>query len=278
MNATTPHRFHWRALTSVLMTLAFLVLAVSGTILFLAPPGRVANWTNWTALGLRKSDWGGLHIWFAAVFLGLTAAHVAFNLRPLLGYLRDRLSHRLAWRREWLVAAGACGVIFAGTLAQLPPFASFLAWNEALKESWDEPAVRAPIPHAELLSFAALAEKAGVDAAEATRRLHAAGVSGFEATAKVQEIATAAGISAQRIYELIRAGAPEATHAGQVGGGSGWKTLRQFCADEALEFGVARDRLVAAGIVMEENATMRDLAARAGRKPYELVAIIRGEP
>ena len=36
-------RFQWRALTSVLMTLGFMLLAVSGTVLFLSPPGRVAN-------------------------------------------------------------------------------------------------------------------------------------------------------------------------------------------------------------------------------------------
>jgi hypothetical protein len=33
-----------------------------------------------------------------------------------------------------------------------------LAWNEAFKASRDRPAERAPIPHAELLTLAALAE------------------------------------------------------------------------------------------------------------------------
>jgi hypothetical protein len=62
MNDKTSAGFQWRALTSVLMTLGFVLLAASGIVLFLSPPGRVANWTNWTILGLRKSDWGGVHI------------------------------------------------------------------------------------------------------------------------------------------------------------------------------------------------------------------------
>ena len=89
MNNSTAPRFQWRALTSVLMTLGFMMLALSGIMLFLAPPGRVANWTNWTLLGLRKSAWGGLHIWFGTLFLVLTAVHVFFNWRPLLGYPRQ---------------------------------------------------------------------------------------------------------------------------------------------------------------------------------------------
>ena len=277
MNDSTSTRFQWRALTSVVVALAFLLLAASGAVLFLSPPGRVANWTAWTILGLRKSEWTGLHIWFSAIFLAGAAGHLLYNLRPMLGYFKDRVSRRVAVRREWLVAAGLCAVVAAGTLAKVPPFATLLAWNEDLKESWDRPAERAPIPHAELLTLAALAEKGGVDLASATARLTAKGVVGFTGETVVQQIAGGAKLSAQQVYDIILTAPKETeTHAeGQAGGGLGWKTLAQFCADEGIDATAALNRLASKGIAASETRTLREVATAANRKPYELLEIIR---
>lgn len=278
MNHFSATRFQWRALTSVLVGLAFLLLAASGAVLFLSPPGRVANWTNWAIFGLRKSEWTGLHIWFSAIFLAGAAGHVLYNLRPMLSYFKDRTTRRATLRREWLVAAGLCGVVAAGTLAKVPPFATLMAWNEELKESWDRPAERAPIPHAELLTLAALAEKGDVDLASATARLTAKGISGFTGETVVQQIANGAKLSAQHVYDIILT-APKATGTraeGQAGGGLGFKTLVQFCTDEGIEIGPAMARLTASGLTASEKLTMREIAANGGRKPYELLEIIRG--
>jgi len=263
------------------MTLGFMLLALSGTMLFLSPPGRVANWTNWTLLGLRKSEWGALHIWFGCLFLGMTALHVFFNWRPLFSYLKGRATRSVGFRAEWVVAVGVFAVIFGGTRAGVPPFSSLLAWNESFKESWDRPAGRAPIPHAELLTLAALAEKGGVDLASASARLTAKGVSGFTGASVVQQIADGAKLSAQQIYDIILTAPKPAGggHAeGKAGGGLGWKTLAQFCADEGLEVAVAIARLKAGGIAAEEKQTLRELATASGRKPYELPELIRGTP
>lgn len=276
-DSSTPH-FQWRALTSVVVAFAFLLLAGSGAVLFLSPPGRVANWTNWAILGLRKSEWTGLHIWFSAIFLAGAAGHVLYNLRPMLSYFKDRTTRRATLRREWLVAAGLCGVVAAGTLAKVPPFATLMAWNEELKESWDRPAERAPIPHAELLTLAALAEKGDVDLASATARLTAKGINGFTGETVVQQIADGAQLSAQHVYDIILT-APKATGTraeGQAGGGLGFKTLVQFCTDEGIEIGPAMARLTASGLTASEKLTMREIAANGGRKPYELLEIIRG--
>ncbi len=279
MNATAP-RFQWRALTSVLMTLGFLMLALSGLVLFLAPPGRVANWTNWTMLGLRKSDWGGLHIWFGALFLGMSAAHVCFNWRPLAGYLKNRATRSLGFRLEWAVAAGLVVIVFGGTRAGVPPFSSLLAWNESLKESWDRPAERAPIPHAELLTLAALAEKGGVELTAAQARLSARGIAGVPAETVVQKIADDAKLSARQVYEIILAGPPAAASGhteGKAGGGPGWKTLAQFCADEGIALDGARARLAARGFKADAGQTLREIASSSGQKPYELVELIRAK-
>ena len=99
----------WRAMTSVLIACSFLLLLISGAVLFVSPPGRVANWGNWRMVGLTKHEWTGVHTWFAAVFVLMAVFHLLFNLRPLMNYFRDRLTRRLGWRWEWVVAVALCG-------------------------------------------------------------------------------------------------------------------------------------------------------------------------
>jgi hypothetical protein len=135
-------RFAWRSLTSVLIATAFIVLVLSGIILFVSPPGRIANWTNWTILGLRKHEWIGLHVCFSALFLLVTVFHLIFNWRPMLNNFRDRLSRRVGFRWEWLVALAICGGVWIGTRAGVPPFSSLLAFSERVKETWDKPRER----------------------------------------------------------------------------------------------------------------------------------------
>ena len=81
----------WRAMTSVFIAGSFLLLLVSGAVLFVSPPGRVANWSDWRMIGLTKHEWSGVHTGFAAVFVFMVGFHLVFNFRPLRNYFRDRL-------------------------------------------------------------------------------------------------------------------------------------------------------------------------------------------
>jgi hypothetical protein len=95
----------------------------------------------------------------------------------------------------------------------------------------------------------------------------------------VQQIADGAKLSAPQIYDIILTAPKPAGggHAeGKAGGGLGWKTLAQFCADEGIEVAVALARLKAGGITAGENHTLRELATAGGRKPYALPDLIRG--
>ncbi len=287
---TTPSQpragFRWRAFASVLIAAAFAVLTVSGVILFIAPPGRVANWTNWAILGLRKTDWAALHIVFSALFLLAAAAHVWFNWRPMLGYFKTRWQEASGWRWEWLAAVAVSLGLYAGTRAGIPPFSNLLAWNEAVRESWDSPQERAPIPHAELLTMQELCSQAAVDYAAAQARLAAQGITNFHEGTLVRDLAAESRLSAQRLFQIMTA--PEARASGPngsgqgtgqgSGGGPGRKTLAEYCASEGLEVQAAMARLTAKGFKAEPNLTLREIAVNNGfSKPYELLEILRGK-
>ncbi|MCK4782139.1 MAG: DUF4405 domain-containing protein, partial [Desulfobacteraceae bacterium] len=59
--AKNRKRFNWRGWTTFVVTISFVVDTISGIILYVAPPGRIANWTNWTIWGLNKEEWAAIH-------------------------------------------------------------------------------------------------------------------------------------------------------------------------------------------------------------------------
>ena len=278
--------FQWRALTSVVITLSFLALAVSGSVLWASPPGRIANWTDWAMLGLRKSDWIDLHILFGLLFVVASVFHIILNWRPLLSYFRSKVSHQFAWRREWLAAVALCVGLFVAVRLELPPFSTFLAFTGNLRESWGTKNERPPIPHAELLTLRELAEKAGVALTNALARLEARGIKGATPDLRMAELAKRNRLPAQRIYDLM-VPSPTSPNSGQKGlgrgpggrggDGAGRKTLSQFCVQEGIDLKTAMARLEAKGLKASAAQTMREIAVENGyQRPYELMQIIRG--
>lgn len=141
LNITANNRFtlRLRAFTSVLMALTCLALVASGVVLFIAPAGRTANWGDWRALGLTKRDWIELHIWFSVIFLLAAGLHLFFNFRPLLNYFKNRLTRRIGFRPEWLLAVCVCAGVLAGTRAGVPPFSTLLNFQAQLKRGREAP-------------------------------------------------------------------------------------------------------------------------------------------
>ncbi|MBM4059983.1 MAG: DUF4405 domain-containing protein [Planctomycetes bacterium] len=288
-----PQRpFRLRACISVVVALCFVVLVTSGAILFLAPPGRVANWTDWRIASFTKHDWANLHVVFAALFLIGGLLHVWFNWRPLVSYFKSRaaVGRRLRW--EWPVALLVCIIVFAGVRTEVPPFSTLLQWSEGLRRSWEQPAQRAPIAHAEELTLAELCDRAGVPLAAAKERLAAAGVQDADDGVVIGQLAERNGLTPARVHELVQgtpAGAAgggehgaEGSRGGAGGGGNrggfGRKTLRDACTDEGVGLDEALERLRAKGIDAKAEDTLRDVANRNGLdRPGAILEAIRGK-
>jgi hypothetical protein len=252
--------------------------------LFISPPGRIANWTDWSIAGLRKSEWAGLHITFSTLFLLVTIIHVVFNWRPLVGYFKDRMTRRIGWRWEWAAAVMLAVGVFWATRAGLPPFSSLLALNETAKDSWDEPSRRAPIPHAELLTLEELAAEAKVELEDATERLTRRNLEGVGAQVVVKDLAERNGIPARQVFEIMvgETGESPRQTPGRgrhgAGGGRGQQTLEQFCAEEGIDMESALKRLEARGIRAKAQQGLREIAVENGfGRPFEIMDVIRGE-
>jgi hypothetical protein len=281
------NRFNWRAFTSILTALSFIGMCVTGIVLFVVPPGRIANWTDWRMAGLTKDQWIGLHIWFSVVFMVAALYHLYLNWRVFLNYFKDKINKSYALRWEWVSALVLCFLIGVATLAEIKPFSSLLAWNEAIKHSWDTPDRRAPIPHAELLTLEQLAEQVkDVDAATMIANLQARGIKVESSASVVGELADAHNISPIALYNIAvgaetrrggRGGGGQGQHGERQGSGVqsiGQMTLEQYCSQVGLDLDKAIEKLRAAGLKATGEMTIRQIADAGALHPFEIRTLL----
>ncbi len=224
-------QFHFRAFVSLFLLISALVITVTGVVLYLSPPGRIANWTGWMILGLTKTQWQGIHTVFALLFVVAVGIHTYLNWRVILSYLYDRVRGGVRRGRELALACFAIVLVFGLTLGNLPPFSMVLDLGNRLSFAWDEPESRLPIPpNAEVgevgpggragmepparageggmrtgwgrLTVDAFCAQEGIPVAEALARLRAAGIDA-RAGHHIRDLADESGHEPGEIVRII---------------------------------------------------------------------------
>jgi hypothetical protein len=225
------------------------------------------------------------------VFMVATIVHIYLNWRPLVSYLKNRASQSFALRAEWLTAVLIYGLITIGTLAEMRPFSSLLAWNEAIKHSWDDSQRRAPVPHAELLTLAELANQVdGVTLESVIENLQAKGVQVESPETVVGDLAMAHNLTPHELYTIAVGetavgrghgggrgsgrGGPGRAQEHSGGRGIGRMSLRQYCTDNRLDLDAAKEKLHKAGLEPSEEKTLREIADTGGIHPSELRVLL----
>ncbi len=274
--------FNMRALISLLVASGFLVMAVTGIMLYVAPPGRVANWTDWTLLWLTKEQWAAVHISSSLVFVLAGLTHLVMNRKPFFNYLHARFHGHEMPRAEGVVALVAVVALVWGTLANVPPISFLLDLNERAKLMWSTAAdAEPPFGHAEEVSLAMLGARDRFDAGAALAALEAKGLEVAEGTATtIRRIADDNGRTPAAVYRVIRGaraaadpvdGWTPAAVEGRFGGaGMGRLTVAQLAAEGGVELAAAQARLAALGLPTAADGRLRALADAVGLEPLEL--------
>jgi hypothetical protein len=60
--------FNLRSFTSFSLVISTIIMSWSGFILYVAPPGRIANWGTWKLMLFTKTEWQALHTIFSYLF------------------------------------------------------------------------------------------------------------------------------------------------------------------------------------------------------------------
>lgn len=269
-------KFSWKAFISFYIAFSFVVLGLSGIVLYVAPPGRIANWSIWRLVAMSKPQWQAVHTIFAALFLVTASFHLYFNWKVLTAYVRTKMHEGMRMKRELGVASIAGMAVLVLTIAGVPPFSTVMDAGEEVKNSWAIPANEPPIPHAEELTIAKLAETVEVpfDKAWANLERHGVVVDSREMT--VGEIAGRNDLTPQEVYQRIQSEDAKSQVTVTASGGWGRKTVGQVCEQFGIDTGTGLSRLRDAGFEVAASTPIKDLALEAGKTPFDLATIIVG--
>jgi hypothetical protein len=272
----TARKFSWKAFISFYIAFSFLVLGVSGIVLYVAPPGRIANWSVWTLIALSKAQWQAVHTLFAFVFLVAAGFHLYFNWKVLVAYLKSKLHDGVRMKRELGSASAAGALLLALTIGGIPPFSTVMDVGDDIKNAWTVPSSEPPLPHAEELTVEKLAETVKMPTGKAESNLQARGVRLNGTGQTVQQIADANRLTPQQVYQRMQS--DDAKPQAPMGGGGGWgrKTVEDICRQYSVPVDTGVARLAAAGFEAAGSTPLKDLALKAGRTPVDVAKLIVG--
>ncbi|NMB82385.1 MAG: DUF4405 domain-containing protein [Ignavibacteria bacterium] len=262
--------FNWRGFTSLYITLSFIIMAISGIILYFAPPGRIANWSYWRFLGLLKSQWQAIHTIFTFLFIIATGFHLFFNWKPFIAYLKTKFESNVKLRKELLVSALFVVIIFVMTIYDFVPFKNVMDLGENLKDSWSTEKMEPPIPHAEDQTITEFAKTINMPVEELKNSLTAKGLNIPDENTTIKEIAKLNNISPSEIYNNVKRGNQQVNQPVGEGRGYGRKTLSEICAQNNISIEAAIANLKAHGIEAEENEKLKDIAKRYNLLPIDV--------
>jgi hypothetical protein len=270
----------------LLVTWSFLILTVTGIVLYVVPHGRVAYWVQWSLAGMEKDQWGWVHMMFGGVFILSGAAHLYFNWKPFTAFLVGKAKGHLALKREILIATTITVFLFVTSVMNAPPASWVISLNEAIKSSWvSSPELEPPFGHAEQVSLAGLARKLHLELEPAVAELRRRGFAGVDPSSTLEEVARANGTVPMKIYEVIRQYEARPTEsvgeltieeleARYAGTGLGRKTLAELCDIAGVDPLTCLDRLTRAGIAKDLGEQTKSVAEKHDRRPIEILSIV----
>ena len=169
--------FKWRSFVSFGMFFSFLVMAITGLILYIAPPGRVYRWTDWHFLWIDLSQWQTLHTLFSYLFLGFAISHIfSMNWKILFSYFTRKTKEGLRRKRELIGSSVVVLLFIVGSLLNLQPFKAVMDLGSATSNLWGEKIDYPPVAHAEEMTLEEIARVLlHIPVQEFTERIASAG-------------------------------------------------------------------------------------------------------
>lgn len=192
-----------KKITSLTMLWSIIIMTYTGIMLFIAPPGRVANWANWKLIGLGKEDYAQIHSTFMVLFILMTLLHVYYNWKPMTSYMKNKAKEMIVFTKDMLAATIISFIFVLGTLLAVSPFSSFLEFGDGIKNSWEKEYGTAPYSHAELSSLESFCKKLGFDLEQSKKVLTSNNIK-FELSQSLVQIGEDNSVSPQFIYNLLK--------------------------------------------------------------------------
>lgn len=281
-------KFRFRGFTSLLMALSFLISLISGILLYFTPQGKIANWTNWTILGLDKEMWAALHINSSLIFFIIFFFHLYYNWKVLIRYIKKKAVMAFNLKYELLLASIISIFIVLATLFNLEPFKTIIRWNDDIKNYWARQAqAQPPVPHAEDMTVTEFCNNFNIPYESFESKLNLKGWTFKDANETIKVIASRNKISPADIYTYLKPSVYNNQEKGRgqvqqgVDGykqsqGQGWgrKTLQDVCNSSNKDVDAVIAKLLANGIKASNNDLIRNIATNNNMRPIDIINMI----
>lgn len=276
-----------RKIVSLTAALAFLVMLLTSLLLYIAPQGRVAYWSDWRFWGLDKTQWGNIHMNVGLIFLLTLGLHIYYNWTALISYLRNQSKQLIIATGEFAFALVLLIAVIAGTYAELPPLVYLQRVNDFLKESAAAKYGEPPYGHAELSSVKTVAARMGLDPGKVLQHLVQAQVRLEDENQTILAIARLNNRTPKEIYDAMQAAGKASAPSlqpmpDQPPAGFGKKSLTDVADQYGLNLDEVLAKLQAQSIKAARDMSVKDIAAQNGMSPPDLyqvlLQIVRGKP
>ncbi len=191
-----------------MLLFTFVIIGVTGVILYFTPPGRIARWTGWNFLWMSKDQLEGVHTVCSFLFLLASVVHIVLNWKSMLQYFKSGLSlisgYRKRYTREFLLALLLSLVVFLGSYLPFTPFKDIIDAGSRLKKSWGKSQMEAPVPGAEALTLKEFAFRVlKADAGTVIKKLTSCGIHVRRPDQTLKDVAALNDCSPADLYRMM---------------------------------------------------------------------------
>lgn len=272
--------FSLRSFTSFSLVVSTIIMSWSGFILYIAPPGRIANWGTWKLMLFTKTEWQALHTIFSYLFFILVVIHLFFvNWKTFLTYFKSKIKAGL--NRKWELASAIIlsAVIFIGTLRSWTPFGPVMDFGERVKETWGRKIEVPPILHMEVYTLRQLALMFdSVPVGDLKNTLLESGIKIGESDTTLRQIAEKNNRTPASVYDILTARFSESSDhvQGQVSSGQGFGkyTLKNVADNSGIDISVIIGILKEKGVDADVQTSLRTVADKLGMTPRDVYTLI----
>ncbi len=263
------------------MLLSFVLCIITSIILYIAPHGRVAYWSDWRLWGLTKTQWGDLHLNLGLLLLLAGFLHLYFNWKPITAYLKNKAKQLSIFTVDFNVALTLMLLVGFGTYFEVPPISSVLTLSNSIKDAASITYGEPPYGHAELSSLSMFSQKVDLDLPTAIKLLKEAQIQFSDDSETIHEIAQINNIKPKQVYEIIKPASRQETINGHPvfpdspPPGFGAKQLSMVCREYGLDQSALLQALSQKGIHVEADQSIKEIAAKNNSEPMAVFEMIK---
>ena len=125
-----------RKITSFTLLYSFLIMVVSGVMLFISPFGRLSMMIHWEIFGLGKMEYQALHLIFMLVFTLSGIIHTYLNYKAIVNYWKNKSKKIIVFTKEFIIATAVIGSLFYLTATHSSVTEPFVKMNKSFNDYW----------------------------------------------------------------------------------------------------------------------------------------------